>query len=255
MGTLSTSDETALVDNSALEGHGCKKTLLAPLVQHQTLRAVREIQQTFDFLPLLVAHEPGHLHCITNKGIATRMMYSSLNSRLILHNIDSQPRSFGKRPELVVDGLSLDGVERDESCLAGALVAHVLSDIRMSLGERENENEWDAHLDTVNSRLLFIHNNGVDISTENDRHSDLVLPLNRLAEVNDTSTNTWKSPASVAVPLIQKTMAYQGKFFANLPGFLSISPPFQTRPCPRQLVRAHGKSSGVFRRFLPRASY
>ena len=87
-----------------------------------------------------------------------------------MNHINSQPGALSERAKLVVNGLRLDRVEWDERRLARALVAHVL--------------------DAVNSRLLLVDHDGVNIPTEHDRHRSLVLALRGLTEVYHTPTDT-----------------------------------------------------------------
>lgn len=56
------------------------------------------------------------------------------------------------------------------------------------------ESRKESHLNTVNGRLLLVHDDGVDIPTKNNRHGDLVFPLDRFAEIDNAATNTCKDP-------------------------------------------------------------
>ena len=98
------------------------------------------------------------------------MMDRSLNSRIELHQIESVPHSFTKRPELVVHGLHLDSVKGNESRLPGTLVTHVF--------------------DTVDGRLLLVNDYSIDISTEDDGYGCFVLSFGRFAEVYEAAADT-----------------------------------------------------------------
>ena len=93
------------------------------------------------------------------------MVHRPLYCRIVRDHVHGQPRTLCERPELVVDRLDLDRVERDERRLPRALVAHVFN--------------------AVDRRLLLVYDDRVDVPPEDYRHGRLVLALCRLAEVND----------------------------------------------------------------------
>lgn len=85
------------------------------------------------YLLALVKHDiTGNFHGIANKSIATGVLNGTFNSRLVLDYIHCEPRPFGERPVLVIDGFHLDAIKRDERCVTRAVVAHILEAIPLS---------------------------------------------------------------------------------------------------------------------------
>ena len=78
---------------------------------------------TFDFLLLLVANVPGDFQSVAYQRIAAGVMHRSFHGWIELNDIDSQSRAFGKASELVVYGLELDCVDRNECGMSRTLVA------------------------------------------------------------------------------------------------------------------------------------
>jgi len=50
--------------------------------------------------------------------------------------------------------------------------------------------EKGSHVDALDSSLLVVDNDSVDVPSEDDRDGGLILGLSRLAEIDDSSVNT-----------------------------------------------------------------
>ena len=116
------------------------------------------------------------------------MVHRALDGRVELNHVDGEAGALCERAELVVDGLDLDGVERDEGRLPGTLYAHILE--RHCQHHAEVEFTWNSYFDALDSRLLFVDDHSVDVAPENDGHGRLVLPLCGFTEVDDPPANT-----------------------------------------------------------------
>ena len=100
------------------------------------------------------------------------MMDRPLNRRIELHQIKGVPHTLAKGPELVVHGLDLDGIKRDESRLSRTLVAHIF--------------------DTVDGRFLLVDDDSIDVSTKDNGYCRFVLSFGRFAEIYESAANTWR---------------------------------------------------------------
>jgi hypothetical protein len=116
------SNQAALVDDRPLQCHS-----YAAVSAHSRRQLPKMRSRTLDLLTLLVAHVPCDFHRITHKPIAARMVYRAFHSRFVLDHVDCKACAFCEGAELVVDGLHLDRVERNERRLACALISHVLN--------------------------------------------------------------------------------------------------------------------------------
>ena len=117
------------------------------------------------------------------------MVYRTLHNRLILDHVNREACALGERAELVVDGLHLDSVERNERRLTRTLVAHVLHHnifVQLSVWQKEGT----LHLYAVNGGPLLIYNDCIDVTAQDDRDGTFVLPLSGLAQVNQSATHT-----------------------------------------------------------------
>ena len=115
------------------------------------------------------------------------MVHRTFNRRIISDHINSQTSTLGKRAELVVHGLDLDSVERDERRLARPLVAHVL--------------------DAVDRRLLLVDDNRVDVAPQDHCNRRLVLALRRLAEVDDAPAHPGEDTLEVGESFLEARFA------------------------------------------------
>ena len=67
-----------------------------------------------------------NIRSVADQCVPASVMYSAFNGWIVLNDIYRQSCALGKRPELIIDGLDLYGVQRNESGLASTLVAHIL---------------------------------------------------------------------------------------------------------------------------------
>ena len=106
-------------------------TVSALSTSHQpTLMNDRSVEgDSLDLLSLIKTYIPRYLHGVTDECVAARVVHRSLDNSIVLYHVDGQTGGAMNVAELVIDRLGLDCVERDESCLASALVAHVLHTI------------------------------------------------------------------------------------------------------------------------------
>lgn len=153
------------------------------------------MERTFHILAFIITNIPRQLHRITYQRIPTRMMDRSLNSRVELYQIESVSHAFAERPELVVHGLDLDGIERDESRLSRTLVAHIF--------------------DTVDGRFLFVNDDSIDVSTKDDGYCRFVLSFRGFAEIYESAADTWRMDGPQESKDTKVDVTYQGRFVAS----------------------------------------
>lgn len=142
--------------------------------------------RTFDFLTLLVTDVSRNLHRITNNRVPTRVVYRAFHCRLVLDHVDRKTCALRKRAELVIDRFHLNRVERNKCRLTRTLVAHVLEHNIEYWPTWQSRMKWrrEAHLYAVDGSPLLVYNDGINITTEDNRDSGFVFPLSRFAQID-----------------------------------------------------------------------
>jgi len=141
-----------------------------------------------------------------------------LNRRIELHQIKGVPHTLAEGPELIVHGLDLDGIKRDESRLSRTLVAHIF--------------------DTVDGRFLLVDDDSIDVSTKDNGYCRFVLSFGRFAEIYESAANTWRK-AGLEEQGYESGFTHLGIFVASWrwsPSSWSLSP----TPVSRRLLEAAG---------------
>lgn len=137
--------------------------------------------RTFDLLALLVTDVPRDFHRVAYKRVPTRVVYRAFHRGLVLDHVDRKTGALCKRAELVVDRFHLNRVERNKCRLARTLVAHILEHSILANPSESNEMTQGAHLYAVDSSPLFVYNDGINITTEDNGDGGFVFPLSRFA--------------------------------------------------------------------------
>lgn len=74
--------------------------------------------------------------------------------------------------------------------------------VRGTLNKRTNTEER-SYLDTVDGRLLLIHDHSIDVPAQDSRHREFVLALCRFAQIDDTATHAGEDPLQVRKGLLE----------------------------------------------------
>ena len=120
----------------------------------------------------LVAEILGCGQVIAHHGVSTGIDDCSRNGFFIVHRLDGRTHASVHALQIGIKCLDLDGLEGDESSLSSSLITEVLN--------------------TFLSCLLIVHNDGIEVSSENRTDCFSVLLLLRSAEVTDSTLDARK---------------------------------------------------------------
>jgi hypothetical protein len=107
------------------------------------------------------------------------VVYRAFHRGLVLDHVDRKTRALRKRAELVVDRFHLNRVERNKCGLTRTLVAHILEHTYWPTWQSRMKWRRDAHLYAVDGSPLLVYNDGINITTEDNRDCGFVFPLSR----------------------------------------------------------------------------
>ena len=138
---------------------------------------------TFNFIPLVIDHMPSDLCGITNNSVSTSVLHSSLIDGIMLDYINGQASTGCQISKTFVDGSHFDAIQGNKRGGTQPLDFKILNKTPKlaSLFVTGIQGKKNWHLDTFECGLLGVHNDGVEIPTQNNSNRHIMLSCYRAA--------------------------------------------------------------------------